>query len=321
MPSDHWGWTTYLSKRPVMKLPSRIALSGMTVAALALTTLISAPAAQAADNVNYPDPGKPYSTVNIKVGNHTDKLWLKQISTRTLELEGKPTQWKARYDVQVRDGSDRVLLDANLSIYKVNWIYVHFNTSKRYASDSAMLSALAAATADGTETNARDEFKNIYDSLGKFRTKDGKLQAPRSRANWNPQAYSDMTIASGNHENRVWVKALSDRTLDLGAATDADRGAAGDFNKARYDVQVRNAEGIVLFDQNYTVYRLDYLLRHAPMDKHYASDSELVQALNRASALNEPKARAAFKDRYGTLGQFKTADGKTQAPKKLPEDA
>lgn len=284
--------------------------------ALLGTTVFAAPA-QAATGADYPDPGKGYSTVKVKVGDHTDLLWLKQISKRTLVLDGKDTRWMARYNAQVRDGDGRVLLDRNLSVYKVNWIYVHFNTTKRYASDSEMMAAFAAATVDGTETNARDEFKNIYGTLGKFRTPGGELQAPLSKANYNPEVFSDLYVNSGGEQDRIWIKPISTRTLDLGATTDVDRGAAGDYDKARYDVQVRAADGTVLFDENLTVYRLDYFLRHFSLDRDYASDQDVFTTLSKANSVKEIEARDLFEKRYGTLGKFSTQGGKQQEPRKI----
>lgn len=281
-------------------------------------TVFAGPA-QAATSANYPDPGKAFSTVKVKVGDHTDLLWLKQISKRTLVLEGKDTRWMARYDVQVRNGDGAVLLDRNLSVYKVNWIYVHFNTTKRYASDADMLSAFAAATQNGSETNARSEFKSIYGSLGKFRTPNGKLQAPLTKANYNPEAFSNLAVNVGRGEDRVWIKPISTRTLMLNGNTaeGTNRGAAGDYNKARYDVQIRSADSTVVFDENLTVYRLDYFLRHFSLTKSYASNADLFATLTKANGIKEQAARDLFEKRYGTLGQFKTTGGTLQDPQKV----
>jgi hypothetical protein len=119
-----------------------------------------------------------------------------------------------------------------------------------------------------------------------------------------PSTTQDIKI--GNTVGRIWYKQISSRKLYVDGK---DSGWI-----ARYDVHVRRADGKVIFDKNLSVYKLAWFANKFDADKRYASEADLLQAIHNADSQDEIQARATFKKRIGSLGEFRTTSGDKQTP-------
>jgi hypothetical protein len=119
-----------------------------------------------------------------------------------------------------------------------------------------------------------------------------------------PSTTQDVKI--GDSTGRIWYKQISSRKLLVDGK---DTGWI-----ARYDVHVRRADGKVVFDKNLSVYKLAWFANKFDANKRYANEADLMQAIHNADSQTEIQARATFKKRIGSLGQFVTTSGEKQTP-------
>jgi hypothetical protein len=164
------------------------------------------------------------------------------------------------------------------------------------ATHAAKMSTVAVASAQTADNGVLQAKLAYLDAVKKAAVKAATPAAPSTTAD----------VSIGDTTGRIWYKKISDRKLWVDGT---DTGWI-----ARYDIQVRRADGKTIFDENLSVYRLAWFVNKFDADKTYASDADLVSALKSASNVNEVDARAAFKKSIGSLGEFKTSGGDTQQP-------